>query len=161
MTKKIKSSLFAKVFLITVIMLFCMSLLVFGMLAWLMPQTYSNKLNTILDERAQGFVSELEQVPFSDSGGLFDQFIADMEINSVELYNSGGDWVALPTKEFDNEWGGISHKRNSMALVKPPPFYQTITIFLSLTVVTAIRSLSMVRQNISWNCNSPLSAFSR
>ena len=106
MTKKIKGSLFAKVFLITVIMLFCISLLVFGMLAWLMPQTYSNKLNTILDERAQGFVSELEQVPFSDSGGLFDQFIADMEINSVELYNSGGDWVALPTKEFDNEWGG-------------------------------------------------------
>ena len=106
MTKKIKGSLFVKVFLITTVMLLCISLLVFGMLAWLMPQTYSNKLNTILDERAQGFVSELEQVPFSDSGGLFDQFIADMEINSVELYNSGGDWVALPTKEFDNEWGG-------------------------------------------------------
>ena len=106
MTKKIKSSLFAKVFLITVIMLFCMSLLVFGMLAWLMPQTYSNKLNTILDERAQGFVSELEQVSLSDSGGLFDQFIADTEINLVELYDSSGDWVALPTNEFDNEWEG-------------------------------------------------------
>ncbi|MDE5698711.1 MAG: HAMP domain-containing histidine kinase [Lachnospiraceae bacterium] len=104
MTKKIKGSLFAKVFFITVIMLFCISLLVFGMLAWLMPQTYSNKLNAILDERAQGFVSELEQVPFSDSGGLFDQFIADMEINSVELYDSNGDFVPLPTKEFDNEW---------------------------------------------------------
>ena len=106
MTKKIKSSLFAKVFLITVIMLFSMSLLVFGMLAWLMPQTYSNKLNTILDERAQGFVSELEQVSLSDSGGLFDQFIADTEINLVELYDSSGDWVALPTNEFDNEWEG-------------------------------------------------------
>lgn len=106
MTKKIKGSLFAKVFLITTVMLLCISLLVFGMLAWLMPQTYSNKLNTILDERAQGFVSELEQVPFSDSGGLFDQFIADMEINSVELYDSSGDFVPLPSKEFDNEWEG-------------------------------------------------------
>lgn len=86
-------------------MLFCISLLVFGMLAWLMPQTYSNRLNMILDERARNFISELEQVPFSDSGGLFDQFISDMEINSVELYNSRGDWVSLPTKEFDNEWG--------------------------------------------------------
>ena len=85
-------------------MLLCISLLVFGMLAWLMPQTYSNKLNTILDERARGFVSELEQVPFSDSGGLFDQFIADMEINSVELYDSSGDFVPLPSKEFNNEW---------------------------------------------------------
>ena len=106
MTKKIKSSLFAKVFLITSVMLLCISLLVFGMLAWLMPQTYSNRLNTILDKRAQDFISELEQVPFSDSGGLFDQFVADTEINSVELYNSGGDWVALPAKEFDNEWTG-------------------------------------------------------
>lgn len=104
MTKKIKGSLFAKVFLITTVMLLCISLLVFGMLAWLMPQTYSNKLNTILDERAQGFVSELEQVPFSDSGGLFDQFIADMEINSVELYDSSGDFVPLPSKEYNNEW---------------------------------------------------------
>lgn len=106
MTKKIKGSLFAKVFLITTVMLLCISLLVFAMLAWLMPQTYSNNLNTILDERAQGFVSELEQVPFSDSGGLFDQFIADMEINSVELYDSSGDFVPLPSKEFDNEWEG-------------------------------------------------------
>ena len=106
MTKKIKSSLFAKVFLITSVMLLCISLLVFGMLAWLMPQTYSNRLNTILDKRAQDFISELEQVPFSDSGGLFDQFVADTEINSVELYNSGGDWVALPAKEFNNEWNG-------------------------------------------------------
>ena len=62
MTKKIKSSLFAKVFLITSVMLLCISLLVFGMLAWLMPQTYSNRLNTILDKRAQDFISELEQV---------------------------------------------------------------------------------------------------
>ena len=89
MTKKIKGSLFVKVFLITVVMLLCISLLVFGILAWLMPQTYSNRLNTILDERTKGFITELEQVPFSDSGGLFDQFVADTEINSVELYNSG------------------------------------------------------------------------
>lgn len=105
MIRRIKSSLLAKVFLTTSAMLLCMSLLVFGILAWFMPQTYSNRLNTVLDERAQGFISELEQVAFSDSGGLFDQFIADMEINSVELYSSDGDWVPLPTEEFDNEWG--------------------------------------------------------
>ena len=105
MIKKIESSLFAKVFLITLAMLLCVSLLVFGLLAWFMPQTYSNRLNIILDERAQDFISELEQVTFSGSGGLFNQFIADMEINSVELYNSSGDWVPLPTGEFDNEWG--------------------------------------------------------
>ena len=105
MIRKVKSSLFAKVFFITAAMLLCVSLLVYGLLAWLMPQTYSNRLNAVLDERAQAFISELGQVAFSDSGGLFDQFISDMEINSVDLYNSNGDWVPLPTKEFDNEWG--------------------------------------------------------
>lgn len=106
MIKRIKSSLLAKVFLITTAMLLFVSLLIFGLLAWLMPQTYANKLNTILDERTQEFVSELEQIPFSESGGLFDQFIADMEINSVELYDSNGNFVSLPTKEFSTEWEG-------------------------------------------------------
>lgn len=105
MIRKVKSSLFAKVFFITAAMLLCVSLLVYGLLAWLMPQTYSNRLNAVLDERAQAFISELGQVAFSDSGGLFDQFISDMEINSVDLYNGNGDWIPLPTKEFDNEWG--------------------------------------------------------
>ncbi len=75
MKKKIKSSLLVKVFLITSIMLLCVSLLVFGLLAWLMPQTYSNRLNAVLDKRVQGFVSELEKTAFLDSGGLFDQFL--------------------------------------------------------------------------------------
>ncbi|MCM1049945.1 MAG: HAMP domain-containing histidine kinase [Clostridiales bacterium] len=102
MIKKIKSSLFAKVFLITMILLLCMSLLVFGLLTWLMPQTYSNKLNTVLDKRTQDFITELEQVAFSNSGGLFDNFVQDMEINFVELYNGNGDLVPLPTKQFNN-----------------------------------------------------------
>ena len=105
-------------------MLLCISLLVFGMLAWLMPQTYSNKLNTILDERAQGFVSELKQIPFSDSGGLFAQ------------------------KNLIMNGRVISRNQQLLALAKPLPFYQTITIFLSLIAVTAIRLLCMVRQNI-------------
>ena len=87
-------------FLTTTAMLLCVSLLVFGLLAWLMPQTYSNRLNTVLDERAQRFVSELEQVAFPNSGGLFDQLLQDMEINSIELYNGKGEFVPLPTELF-------------------------------------------------------------
>lgn len=86
-------------------MLLCISLLVFGVLARLMPQTYSNKLNAFLDERTQGFISELEEVAFSESGGLFDQFIQNMEVNSIELYNGNGTLITLPTEQFDNESG--------------------------------------------------------
>ncbi len=100
MISKIRSSLYAKVFLTTTAMLLCVSLLVFSLLAWLMPQTYSNRLNTVLDERVQRFVSELEQVAFPNSGGLFDQLLQDMEINSVELYNGKGEFVPLPTEQY-------------------------------------------------------------
>ena len=74
MIRKVKSSLFAKVFFITAAMLLCVSLLVYGLLAWLMPQTYSARLSAALDRQVQGFLAELEQSAFSDSGGLLDQF---------------------------------------------------------------------------------------
>ena len=86
-------------------MLLCISLLVFGLLAWLMPQTYSNKLNTFLDRQTQEFISELEKVTFSDSGGLFDQFIQNMEINSVELYDTTGMLITLPSEQFYDSYG--------------------------------------------------------
>lgn len=105
MIEKIRSSLFAKIFIITLMMLLCISLFVFGLLAWLMPQTYSNKLNSFLDGQTREFISELEKVTFSDSVGLFDQFIQNMEINSVELYDSTGMLIALPTEQFCDSYG--------------------------------------------------------
>lgn len=106
MIRKVKSSLFAKVFFITAAMLLCVSLLVYGLLAWLMPQTYSDRLSAALDRQVQGFLSELEQVTFSDSGGLFDQFQQNMEIYSVELYDGSGRQIPLPTGWVDDEWEG-------------------------------------------------------
>ena len=107
MIRKVKSSLFAKVFFITAAMLLCVSLLVYGLLAWLMPQTYSNRLNAALDERARTFISELEQVAFSDSGSLFDQFRQNPEIYNVELYDGDGLQMPLPTKKADDGWNGM------------------------------------------------------
>jgi len=151
--KKIKSSLFARVFLITSIMLLFVSLFVFGLLAWLMPQTYSNRLNTILDKRAQDFISELEQVPFSDSGGLFDQFVADTEINSVELYNSGGDWVALPAKEFDNEWEGNIAQTAVTGLGEISPVLSNISFPICRTIeVQQIRCFSLAAPLVALVC---------
>ena len=88
-------------------MLLCISLLVFGLLAWLMPQTYSNKLNDFLDEQTQRFISELEKEDFSDSGGLFDQFSQNMEINSIELYDGNGEIISLHSEQIDKEYGEV------------------------------------------------------
>lgn len=108
MIRKIRSSLFAKVFILTSMMLLCISLLVFGLLAWLMPQTYSNKLNAFLDEQTQAFISELEIVTFSNSGGLFDQFSKNMEIISIELYDGNGALIPLPSEQIHNEHEEVS-----------------------------------------------------
>lgn len=109
MIKKIDSSLFAKVFFITAAVLLCVSMLVYGLLAWLMPRTYSNRLNAVLDERSKEFLAELEQVAFFESGGLFDQFLQNQEIYVVELYDGNGKQVSLPSGQgFDEEVSSVA-----------------------------------------------------
>lgn len=98
--KKIGNSLFAKVFIITALFLSGIAFVVLGLLAWLLPKTYSNRLNAVLDGKTQEFVSELEQVAWKDSGGLFDQFLQNEDIYTVELYKDDGSMVSLPTNQF-------------------------------------------------------------
>ncbi len=160
MKKKIKSSLLVKVFLITSIMLLCVSLLVFGLLAWLMPQTYSNRLNAVLDKRVQGFVSELEKTAFLDSGGLFDQFLQDMEINSIELYDNKGGLVPLPTEMFNNEGEGNILYIGQAATAKSPEITPVLSSSYHFSFLDC-NDRYMGRRSKSHNCSSPLSVFSR
>ena len=91
MIKRIKGSLFAKVFILTVAVLLCVSFLVYGVLAWYMPQTYSNNLNAALDEQTSDFIYELEHIRMQDSGGLIDQILQNTgKINGegcIQLYS--------------------------------------------------------------------------
>ena len=97
MIKRIKGSLFAKVFILTVAVLLCVSFLVYGVLAWYMPRTYSNNLNASLDEQTSDFIYELEHIRMQDSGGLFDQFLQNTTISMVELYTADGVLVETPS----------------------------------------------------------------
>lgn len=99
MIKRIKGSLFAKVFILTVAVLLCVSFLVYGVLAWYMPQTYSNNLNAALDEQTSDFIYELEHIRMQDSGGLFDQFLQNTTISMVELYTADGVLVETPSNQ--------------------------------------------------------------
>ena len=97
MIKKIKSSLFAKVFLLTATFLLCVSFLVYGLLAWMMPNTYSTALNDATDKMVRSFLTEVEQVTLENSGQLFDQFIQNANIRKIELYDANGVQVSPPT----------------------------------------------------------------
>ena len=104
MIKKMRSSLFVKVFIITTLLLLFVSLMVFGILAWIMPETYSQELNNGLDTKVMEFVSELEQSTLENSGGLFDQFISANDISNIELYSQSGEFMSIPTMQ--QEIGG-------------------------------------------------------
>lgn len=97
MRKRIRESLCIKVFLVTMLLLLSMGMLAYGMLAVLMPKTYSNTLNENLDRLAETFISELKKTEYQDSGGLFAQFLQMDEISSVELYAEDGTQAPIPS----------------------------------------------------------------
>lgn len=87
-------------------MLFFVSAFTYGLLAWLMPQTYSDRLSDTLDSQAKDLIAKLEKVSLYDSGGLFEQFLQNTDISYVELYDSKGNVVPLPS---GYGYGGLLH----------------------------------------------------
>ena len=97
MIKRIKDSLAAKVFLLSLLLLILCSFLTYLLIAIFMPKTYSLYLNDALAEKAQQFVSRLETVDFDSSGALFDNFIGTPDISNVELIDENGTSISLPS----------------------------------------------------------------
>lgn len=102
MIKKIRSSLFIKVFLLTMGILVLISMVVYMVLAWYTPHMYSNTLNESLDTQVKAFVSRLEETARDDSGGLFDQFVQDQNISYIELYRDDGTRIEIPSRQSEN-----------------------------------------------------------
>lgn len=121
MIKKIRNSLFTKVFVITAAALLCMSFLVFGLLAWLMPKTYANHLSAVLNKQAEALLTELEQVSFQNSGGLFDQFLQDPQISHAELYTDRGTQVLLPTNQTDADTAYVTMEASTDSFSESNP----------------------------------------
>ena len=126
MRKRIRESLCIKVFLVTMLLLSSMGMLAYGMLAVLMPKTYSNTLNENLDRLAETFISELKKTEYQDSGGLFAQFLQMDDIRSVELYAEHGGQVPVPSEktsslpeylesEGQESWDGVIQQQYSIA----------------------------------------------
>lgn len=97
MIKKIKSSLLAKVFIITALLLAGVGFLVYGVLTWFMPKTYSNDLNEILDKQTKAFITEISKVSMEESANLFDRFLENTSIDHIELFGNDGQQINLPT----------------------------------------------------------------
>lgn len=62
-----------------------------------MPKTYSMNLNHSLDEKINRFISTLQMVSYQNSGPLFDKLQNSPDISFLELINSNGAYVKLPS----------------------------------------------------------------
>ena len=97
MIRKIKSSLFAEVFLITLTMLLVVSIFIYAVLAVLLPKTYSAELEQALDRQARDLAGELSRISMEESGSLFDRFLRNETIAYLELYTEQGIQLEIPS----------------------------------------------------------------
>lgn len=105
MIRKISSSLTAKIFLVTGLLLALACLLTYSFIAWFMPVSYTTELNRNLDIRAKGVVRELSRTDLQGSTNILNDFIVKTGVE-VRIFDPNGKPVDLalvtPTRTVYN-----------------------------------------------------------
>ena len=97
MISKIRNSLSAKIFLITLALLVFCCAATYGVIALVVPKTYSNDLDAALEERVNAFLHDVQKTEQADSGILFDQFLQNNDV-VLELSNTLHQAIPVPTQ---------------------------------------------------------------
>ena len=98
MIKKIKSSLFAKIFIITLLLTSLCCMMTYGAVSLLVPKTYSITLDETLDREVNSLISEIENVAPLGSGKLFDEFILNSSGVMLQMFDSDNNEIELPSQ---------------------------------------------------------------
>jgi signal transduction histidine kinase len=96
--KKVKGSLFAKIFIVTFLLTSLCCMITYGVIAWLVPKTYSTTLDTSLDSTVDSFLSEIECLTPLESGKLFDEFVLNQNGVLIQLFDSSNNEIELPSQ---------------------------------------------------------------
>ena len=99
MIKKIKSSLFIKIFIITFLLTSICCFTTYTVISWLIPQTYSTTLDTSLDNSIALFLGEVEKLTPLESGKLFDEFMLNNANTLLQLYDENNNEIELPSQD--------------------------------------------------------------
>ena len=73
--KKLRESLTARIFLITLLILLSAGAVTFGLIAWAAPTTYTSVVNDDLQKQVDVLTAQLAETDFADCGPLLDGFI--------------------------------------------------------------------------------------
>ena len=109
MITKLKNSLTTKIFLVTCLLLTAVCALTYGLIAQLMPLTYTVDQERLLAAQAERLVKQLEEYPLADCGPLLSQFTFQYGV-PVSIQDSAGNVVGgvdpsdiIPTGEH-GQW---------------------------------------------------------
>ena len=98
MIKKIKGSLFAKIFAITFLLTSICCVLTYTVISWLVPKTYSTTLDASLENTVSSFIAELQTMSPLESGTLFDEFLLNNNGVLLQLSDDDGNAIELPSQ---------------------------------------------------------------
>jgi len=98
LTKKIKASLFAKIFAVTFLLTSICCVLTYAVISWLVPKTYSTTLDENLKNTVTSFITELEATRPLESGILFDEFLLNNNEVLIQLFDASGNAIELPSQ---------------------------------------------------------------
>ena len=73
-------------------------MITYGVIAWLVPKTYSTTLDTSLDSAVNSFLEEVERVTPLESGKLFDEFVLNQNGVLIQLFDSSNNEIELPSQ---------------------------------------------------------------
>ena len=94
--RKISESLSARVFAIAFLLLLAVGSVLYGLIAWASPVTYTAVVNDDLQQKLDALVRDLAETDFADSGAALDAFIRSAGVQ-VALENERGEIVETPS----------------------------------------------------------------
>ena len=157
MIKKIKGSLFAKIFAITFLLTSICCVLTYTVISWLVPKTYSTTLDANLENTVSSFITELQTMSPLESGKLFDEFLLNNNGVLLQLFDENGNAIELPSqgaKEFPHFLdGGIATENTDPAAYRATHSYlfsfAGLDTFYTLTVAGSAHEVDLLRNTLA------------
>lgn len=98
MKRKIKESLFTKIFIITYLLIGLCCFATYIIISWVLPKTYSTSLDSTLNNEVTAFISKIGTVTPLESGRYFDEFLLNHSDVFIQLYDSEGNEIEVPSQ---------------------------------------------------------------
>ena len=149
MIKKIKSSLWLKIFLALVVVLFSVSVLLYGIVMTVMPASYENLADKKMKSNTEQLIQQLENSTLDEASGILYNFCIDN--NAVICLEGGDKKMSYGTSDVLN---GTEAEDQSTMIVEIENGVEIKLLGSDTTYMLTISTTRQIIQNITqsfWN----------